>query len=216
MKWYELDSRVLAEKIENRIKNSPRRTRIIMNTNIVIICSVCGELPIERLKKDMCERCYSKDYYWKHREQQIARMAEYRTANSSAMKQRRLDWYYANRQHATAVSQAWKIRNEPRIRDYESTHEEQRRSYVETRRARLLDQDGGFTASNWMEKISLYDNCCAYCGIRVEHLEQDHIIPLSKGGLHSWDNVVPACITCNRKKGNRLLFKKPEIKARNK
>ena len=33
----------------------------------------------------------------------------------------------------------------------------------------------------------------------------DHVIPRSRGGLTKWNNVVAACHTCNRKKGNRLL-----------
>ena len=32
----------------------------------------------------------------------------------------------------------------------------------------------------------------------------DHVIPRSRGGLTSWDNVVAACSSCNLVKGNRL------------
>lgn len=45
---------------------------------------------------------------------------------------------------------------------------------------------------------------CQYCG-STKHLTIDHVIPRSKGGTHTWDNVVAACATCNAKKGNRLL-----------
>ncbi len=34
----------------------------------------------------------------------------------------------------------------------------------------------------------------------------DHILPLSRGGSHSIDNVVPACHTCNRSKAAKLLL----------
>jgi 5-methylcytosine-specific restriction endonuclease McrA len=33
----------------------------------------------------------------------------------------------------------------------------------------------------------------------------DHIVPVSKGGQHSWTNVVCACKRCNNRKGNSLL-----------
>ena len=33
----------------------------------------------------------------------------------------------------------------------------------------------------------------------------DHIIPRSRGGAHSWDNVVSACIPCNHRKAGLLL-----------
>jgi 5-methylcytosine-specific restriction endonuclease McrA len=32
----------------------------------------------------------------------------------------------------------------------------------------------------------------------------DHVKPLSRGGDHTWDNVVSACRRCNHRKGNRL------------
>lgn len=43
---------------------------------------------------------------------------------------------------------------------------------------------------------------CQYCGSK-KRLTLDHVIPRSKGGKHSWDNVVTACERCNSKKGAR-------------
>lgn len=44
---------------------------------------------------------------------------------------------------------------------------------------------------------------CQYCGAAAENL--DHVIPRSKGGPHSWDNVVAACRPCNSRKQDRFL-----------
>lgn len=43
---------------------------------------------------------------------------------------------------------------------------------------------------------------CQYCGSK-DDLTFDHLIPRSKGGQTTWENVVTACSTCNLKKGNR-------------
>jgi 5-methylcytosine-specific restriction endonuclease McrA len=43
---------------------------------------------------------------------------------------------------------------------------------------------------------------CQYCG-STKKLTLDHVIPRSKGGKHSWDNVVIACSGCNSRKGDR-------------
>ncbi len=43
---------------------------------------------------------------------------------------------------------------------------------------------------------------CQYCGNR-KNLTIDHIIPRSKGGKHTWNNVVIACVDCNSRKGNK-------------
>ena len=45
-------------------------------------------------------------------------------------------------------------------------------------------------------------NTCQYCGVK-EQLTIDHIIPRSRGGGDTWENLVGACVRCNVKKGNR-------------
>src|ERR1700712_2244689 len=44
---------------------------------------------------------------------------------------------------------------------------------------------------------------CQYCTSK-EDLTFDHVIPRSRGGRTTWDNVVAACATCNLRKANRL------------
>jgi 5-methylcytosine-specific restriction endonuclease McrA len=44
---------------------------------------------------------------------------------------------------------------------------------------------------------------CQYCGAR-EDLTFDHLLPRSKGGHTTWENVVTACSPCNLRKGDRL------------
>ncbi|HEU5012904.1 MAG TPA: HNH endonuclease [Roseiflexaceae bacterium] len=46
---------------------------------------------------------------------------------------------------------------------------------------------------------------CQYCGAQPGrlHLTVDHVLPRSKGGLTTWENVVAACRECNHRKGSR-------------
>lgn len=44
---------------------------------------------------------------------------------------------------------------------------------------------------------------CQYCAGPAESI--DHVIPRSRGGAHTWENVVAACRRCNLRKGSRLL-----------
>jgi 5-methylcytosine-specific restriction endonuclease McrA len=54
------------------------------------------------------------------------------------------------------------------------------------------------------------DYCCMYCGTHRRHLRgrefltRDHIVPTSRGGENTWENVVTACSRCNNRKGSRL------------
>ena len=51
---------------------------------------------------------------------------------------------------------------------------------------------------------------CQYCGSRKSGLTVDHVIPRSRGGKSVWENIVAACATCNRRKGNRLPARDPD------
>jgi len=44
---------------------------------------------------------------------------------------------------------------------------------------------------------------CQYCGAQAENI--DHVVPRSRGGTHSWENVVACCRRCNTRKEDRLL-----------
>lgn len=57
-------------------------------------------------------------------------------------------------------------------------------------------------------RLNIYardNNQCQYCGQRFprSELNLDHVVPRSKGGLTTWDNVVCSCIPCNLRKGGR-------------
>lgn len=45
---------------------------------------------------------------------------------------------------------------------------------------------------------------CQYCGAKpgTNNLTYDHVVPRSRGGKTSWDNIVTACLPCNRKKSD--------------
>lgn len=46
-------------------------------------------------------------------------------------------------------------------------------------------------------------HACQYCGAAAESI--DHVVPRSRGGEHTWENVVAACRRCNAGKRDRLL-----------
>ncbi len=55
-------------------------------------------------------------------------------------------------------------------------------------------------------EIFIRDNyTCQYCGVRTRELTLDHVIPRSKGGPHTWENLVSACKTCNHRKGGKMI-----------
>ena len=76
----------------------------------------------------------------------------------------------------------------------------------------------GETASAWppsRDDILVRDNFqCLYCGRSACTI--DHVIPRSKGGGQTWDNLASSCHSCNSKKGDLLLSQCKHIKLRSK
>jgi len=44
---------------------------------------------------------------------------------------------------------------------------------------------------------------CQYCGRETRQLTLDHVVPRYRDGQHTWENVVSACVPCNRRKAGR-------------
>lgn len=55
-------------------------------------------------------------------------------------------------------------------------------------------------------RIFARDNyTCRYCGVRGVRLECDHVFPVSRGGGHEDENLVTACVPCNRSKRAKTI-----------
>lgn len=73
------------------------------------------------------------------------------------------------------------------------------------RRARAGTWSNYLRSSDWQEILEKHNHSCAYCLVSIENLTKDHVIPLSRGGMHSKDNIVPACKSCNSRKHNKTV-----------
>jgi 5-methylcytosine-specific restriction endonuclease McrA len=61
-----------------------------------------------------------------------------------------------------------------------------------------------------LTRKSIYNrdhHICYLCGkeFNDRHLSIDHIIPVSRGGKNTWENMITCCVECNRNKGDQLL-----------
>jgi 5-methylcytosine-specific restriction endonuclease McrA len=75
-------------------------------------------------------------------------------------------------------------------------------NWMNARRASDHPYMPSLTGAHWHAIIDAYEGRCAYCAKRSA-LTMDHVIPVSKGGHHTLDNVVPACRPCNSSKSAR-------------
>lgn len=61
--------------------------------------------------------------------------------------------------------------------------------------------DNDLTADEWLALVEAW-GACAYCGRTEGPLQKDCVQPISRGGRYTFENVVPACGSCNASKSN--------------
>lgn len=87
-------------------------------------------------------------------------------------------------------------------------------TYNEITKERLIDtgqrkRHGGeseLTEEEWEFTKKYFNNKCCYCGSTTEELTKDHVKPLKNKGKLSFDNVIPACRSCNSKKKDKEMM----------
>lgn len=166
-------------------------------------CKKCGEdKPLTSFSRDKsksdglqsyCKSCingYNRDYYQKNRIDILIYQASYAADNPEVGRRSAEVWRNKHPELYIKRIEAWRKDNPEMVRGQHNR-----------RRARKQNCETPLTNSEWMEILEDFNYLCFWCGALYE--EQDHLIPLSKGGKHSKENVVPSCITCNRKKATK-------------
>ncbi len=161
-------------------------------------CSKCGVAkPVQAFNKDSgapdgkfrwcrdCARANSLKHYYADPEKYIDRV-----------KQRRQDPEKYQRQLES--NKRWRERNK------DTASAANKRAQARSRGALVAD----LTAAEWTMLLDAHKHQCAYCQVKFTDdnpPQQDHIIPVSRGGAHTLGNVAPACRKCNRHKGDKTL-----------
>lgn len=134
---------------------------------------------------------YSKDYYQKNKPRLSQQNKLWTQANSEKKKQDDKKWVKANPEKVKINAKNWRLRNPGK----ESLNRQ-------LRRARLKNATIFLVTPKDIE--SILSKPCLYCGEAGEHI--DHILPLSKGGLHSIGNLTSSCRSCNLSKNNKTVM----------
>ena len=160
-------------------------------------------------------------YYIKNHEKTLEYDKKYREDNPEIIKERSKKYREKNRELLREKRRIYRENNHEKIKKYEENDYERRKKYNKkyrkTENGKAIAQRGNvkrqtrerkiintLTSQEWLDILEKYNYRCAYCGIEFdcENLPtKDHIIPISKGGDNTKENVVPACQSCNSKKG---------------
>lgn len=170
---------------------------------------------------------YNKRYYKKNKKEALVNHKNWRENNPKYMKK----WKSRNKGHCEKYrkkyyqehkecDKKYYQENRERIlectRKYSKTEEGKARSQRgdSKRRARMKRIINTLTVKEWIEILKEHKFKCAYCGKEFNLFDKptkDHVIPISKGGNNTKENVVPACKLCNLKKHNKII-KEEKIK----
>lgn len=127
--------------------------------------------------------------YAANRQARLAYAKKYRESHREQVTRTKSDWAKKHRQELNA-----KRRNNPKTKEWDRLQRIKRGDRIK----------GQVDPHIWKNLIEHFGNCCAYCGETLP-IEMDHFVPLSKGGDHINDNLLPACRSCNASKGNKLF-----------
>lgn len=113
---------------------------------------------------------------------------------------------------ATRNYVAWQRSNPGKVlardRRFRKNNPDSNRRKLQRRSAKQRELPATFTAQDWKCALAYFNGACAYCSNppslfdKVKVLQQDHYIPVAKGGAYTPDNIVPACQSCNQSKSD--------------
>ena len=157
----------------------------------------------------------AKEYREKNKERIRERKHQYNILNAEKNRERVKKWQNDNPEKVKGYKKNWQKNNPEYNKEYQ-------RDWTKTEKGKANNQRGQskrranfnniintLTADEWIDILKEYKFKCAYCGKEFtlfDKATRDHVIPISKGGNNTKENVVPACLSCNCSKGNRVLI----------
>ncbi len=167
-------------------------THKFMQTNTIAATQV------KTYKTSEATRASAKEYHKANRDRILAKKRAYNKAN----RDRRRLYYESNKEVAKAQGLAYRWANIEAARRYGREHYKANpakyKSHNRKRRAALV---GSFTQQDVENLLSVQHGLCAGCRCCIKQkYEIDHVVPVSKGGCNSPDNLQLLCKPCNRKK----------------
>lgn len=169
---------------------------------------------------------YNEIYYKENREKILEQVKEYRNNDPKKIKEIGIKYREKNRKKLSECTAEYRKNNPECQHKWREENPEYMNKYMrkwnKTEKGKANSQRNGFKKRNrmknvintltfqeWLDILKKYKYSCFYCGKEFDLFDlptRDHIVPIIKGGDNTKENVVPACRSCNSKKGAKSLI----------
>ncbi|MZK53479.1 HNH endonuclease [Clostridium beijerinckii] len=170
-------------------------------------CKVCVKKYYEENKEKYREN--NKEYYKNNKEKLTERHKKYYEENKEYYANHRKQYYKENKEKESELMKKWRQNNLKKVarcsRKWARNNPEKTRIKNQRRVAKKKQLPSTLNEEQWINIKNYFNNRCAYCGKEL-HLEQEHFIPITKGGEYSSNNIIPACRSCNASKHDKDFF----------
>lgn len=164
------------------------------------ICRSCGRKRAREWKKNNQEHVkqYGKNYY-----------PSYYQQNKERIKQNASAWKKKNKNKVNKMNRNYRLKYPEKAKFFSRRWKQANKDRVNASTVKRQALIKGATVGELFlrEEVYIRDNgICHICKlpVSIEDYQIDHIIPVSKGGPHTKNNVATSHARCNQQKGNRL------------
>lgn len=159
---------------------------------------------------DEYNRSYRKTWVRNNPSKSLEYQKKYKKLNLETIRKKNRDykkkWRKENPIDSLMTMRLWRKNNVDRRNQLQRIWAKKNKEYVyfmnRQRRNASKNAPGKHTLKEWKELKKTYNYTCPSC-LKIEPeitLEEDHIVPISKGGTNYIQNIQPLCGNCNRKK----------------
>lgn len=219
---------------EEKLRRERLQARVlVVDEKALKVCTACGKektLAEFRNRSDspdgrrgQCSKCFAQkkhndyqrnkvkydEYKQRHRQDNKELYAQkerqYYLNNKEKINKRNRAYHQQNKVHLLELNKEWHKQNPNWRKKYRANNPDLCRDRDAIQRAKRYNAYVE-PVNRWV-LFEVYKGCCGICGKVVERdsFEVDHIIPLSKGGLHMYTNTQISCRHCNAVKNDKII-----------
>lgn len=160
-----------------------------------------------------CDKTRQAEYRSKNRQYQIYRSKAYYYANRNRLLAEKKQKYENGKAVFLERSSSYRKNNPDKVKAsmdaYLTKNPDALRYHARQRKA--WKKTNGMFLVTLKEDKKLRNKACFYCG-STDSIQLDHVVPLSRGGVHSIGNLVPACMSCNLSKNKWFITEWKKLK----